>query len=145
MRKIKDERLIMQNLKNIRIAFLVQTVGIIAVLVYQGVTEGIMNVFGSPLWFVLMITIVTLGWLNLRISVDVYDNAHNQKEPGPYYRIVIIALLVGFVLALLTKFGPDKSENLEAFIVGAVVFICFLIPFSFVHFLRKKRIEDVED
>lgn len=40
MKKIKDERLIIQNLKNIRIAFIVQTIGISAILIYEVVTKG---------------------------------------------------------------------------------------------------------
>ena len=41
MKKIKDERLILQTLKNIRIAFLFQSLGIIGILGYIGFTEGI--------------------------------------------------------------------------------------------------------
>ena len=40
MKKIKDERLLIKNLKNIRIAFLVQRVGLYATLTYKSVTEG---------------------------------------------------------------------------------------------------------
>ncbi|MCA1201683.1 hypothetical protein [Priestia flexa] len=40
MRKIKDERLIVQNLKNIRVAFIIQTLGILSLLVYDGLQNG---------------------------------------------------------------------------------------------------------
>lgn len=40
LKKIKDERLILQTLKNIRIAFLFQSIGIIGILGYIGFTEG---------------------------------------------------------------------------------------------------------
>jgi hypothetical protein len=39
MKKIKDERLILQGLKNIRIAFLILTFGILAILIYDGKME----------------------------------------------------------------------------------------------------------
>lgn len=50
MKKIKDERLILQTLKNIRIAFLFQSLGIIGILGYIGFTEGIDQITKSPLW-----------------------------------------------------------------------------------------------
>ncbi|WP_163970359.1 DUF6773 family protein [Oceanobacillus halotolerans] len=144
MKKVKDERLQLQNLKNIRIAFAVQTIGILGILLYEAIVDGVQAATDNPLWFVFMITMVVLMWLNLRISVDVYDDAKEQKKPGSFYRYVIISALVGLVIALLAKLGQDSSSNSEAFIVGAVVFMAFLIPFSFVHYLRKKRYEDVE-
>ncbi|MFN2748286.1 MULTISPECIES: hypothetical protein [Bacillus] len=142
MKMIKDERLQIQNLKNIRIAFMVQTVGILAILLYEVITKGIMEAKDNPLWLLFILTSVVLGWLNLKISVDVYDDAKEQKKPGPYYRVVILSALIGIILALLAKFGPDHSDNSEALLVGSVVFVCFLIPFSFVHYMMKKRSEE---
>ncbi|EJR67080.1 hypothetical protein IIO_00560 [Bacillus cereus VD115] len=40
MKKIKDERLILQTLKNIRIVFLFQYIGVVGILGYIGFTEG---------------------------------------------------------------------------------------------------------
>lgn len=142
MRKIKDERLIIQNLKNIRIAFLVQTVGILVILAYELIQNGAHAMFNQPLWLVLIITLTVLLWLQLRISVDVYENVHGNKKPGSYYRIILLSLGVGIVLALFTRFGPDQSSNIEALITGSVVFVCFLIPFTVVYYLRRKRAED---
>jgi cell division protein FtsW (lipid II flippase) len=85
---------------------------------------------------------VVFLWLHLKISVDMYDNAEKQKKPIPYHRVVIISALLGFILALVAKFGPDKSSNIDAFIVWIVVFICFLIPSTFVYYLLKKRLEN---
>ncbi|GIN86208.1 hypothetical protein J6TS2_25940 [Heyndrickxia sporothermodurans] len=50
MKKIKDERLILQNLNNIRIAFIVQTLGIIGILGYDLFTNGIDEMRNNPLW-----------------------------------------------------------------------------------------------
>lgn len=50
MKKIKDERLILQTLKNIRISFLFQSLGIIGILGYIGFTEGLDQITKSPLW-----------------------------------------------------------------------------------------------
>ncbi|WP_430786964.1 hypothetical protein VBD025_15200 [Virgibacillus flavescens] len=142
MKRIKDERLQIQSLKNIRIAFILQTLGIIVILLYEMITEGVLEATNNPLWFVFLITTVALSWLNLKISVDVYENATEKKMPGPYYRAVILSALIGITLALLAKFGPDKSSNSDALIVGGVVFICFLMPYTFVYYVRKKRLDD---
>jgi Mg2+ and Co2+ transporter CorA len=56
----------------------------------------------------------------------------------------MITALVGFAFALLTRFVPDGGSNSGALLVGSVAFICFLAPYSFVHYLRKKRAEDSE-
>lgn len=140
MKKIKDERLKIQNLKNIRVAFLVQTIGIIAILLYDVITEGLSEATKNPLWFVLIITVVVLNFLNISVSIDVYDGAEKPKKPGTYYRTVIIIALVGFVVGLLQQFYSGNIR--DAIIVGGVVFICFLVPFTFAHYLRKKRSED---
>lgn len=49
VKKIKDERLILKTLKNIRIAFLFQSLGIIGILGYIGFTEGMDQTTKSPL------------------------------------------------------------------------------------------------
>ena len=53
MKKIKDERLILRNLMNIRIAWIVQNLAILIFLVYQIIksqdTSGVFN-YGNPLW-----------------------------------------------------------------------------------------------
>ena len=74
MKVIKDERLIIKNLKNIRIAFIFQTICMIGMLIYEGITNGFMNAFNHPLWLVLLSTTVLLGYLNITISVDSYEN-----------------------------------------------------------------------
>ncbi|WP_440895029.1 hypothetical protein ACS127_10685 [Amphibacillus sp. Q70] len=142
MKKIKDERLIIQNLKNIRIAFIVQTIGIIAILIYHGIIEGVREVTKHPLWFVFMITMIVFLLLHIKISQDVYEEADGVKKPAPYYRVVLLSMVVGIFFAILTKLGPDKSSNTEALIIGGVFFICFFLAFSFVHFLKKKRYND---
>lgn len=83
MKIIKDERLQMQSLKNIRIAFIVQTVGILAILLYETITVGFTQARANPIWIVFMLSAVVLGWLNLRISVDTYENTNPRKNRHP--------------------------------------------------------------
>lgn len=140
MKKIKDERLRIQNLKNIRVAFLVQSIGIIAILLYDFITEGLSATAKNPLWFVFIITVVVLNFLNIGVSTDVYDDAKKAKKPAPYYITFIITALIGFVVGIIQLFYSDNIR--DAIIVGSVVFICFLVPFTFAYYLRKKRLED---
>src|SRR5699024_4175867 len=79
MKKIKDERLALKNMKNIRTAVIVQTIGIVAMLFYEAITQGIQEMTGNPLWFVFILTMVVFMWFQLTISVDIYDNATKQK------------------------------------------------------------------
>ena len=140
MKKIKDERLIIRNLKNIRVAFLVQSIGILAILVYDVFKEGLSEATKNPLWFVFIITVVVLSFLNINVSIDAYDDVENPIKPWPYYRTVIITAIIGFVLGLLQQFYGGNIRN--SIIVGGVVFICFLVPSSLLHYLRKKRSKD---
>ncbi|WP_456275079.1 branched-chain amino acid ABC transporter substrate-binding protein [Bacillus sp. AK128] len=142
MKMIKDERLVVQNLKNIRIAFVFQTVCIIGILIFEAITKGFNQVTDHPLWLVFIGTSVLLGYLNIRISVDEYDT-HSTKKQGPYYQTILISLAVGIVFALMTLFSPDGTIK-DALLIGGVLFFCFLFSFSFVYFMRKKR-EQEED
>lgn len=80
MKKITDERLIFKNLKNIRITYVIQTLGIIAILSYDIFKNGFNQMTKNPLWFVLMITMITSLYLAMSISVDheAYDKAPKE-------------------------------------------------------------------
>src|SRR5690625_3076729 len=119
MKKIKDERLILQNLKNIRTAFIVQTIGIIGILVYQAISEGVMAFTKNPLWMLLLIVGVVLNYQNLIIANDMEDKKSN---PGPYYRVIMLAVIVGAIIGLLVKFFPGDG-NPNALLAGGVVFL----------------------
>lgn len=52
LNKISDERLLAKNLRNIRIAFVIQTLGIIVVLVNEWIKNGSRAMFAEPLHLV---------------------------------------------------------------------------------------------
>lgn len=140
MRRIKDERLIIKNLKNIRITFLVQTIGIVLILLYDVITEGLTGLTNNPLWLVFMISIVVLNFLNINVSMDVYDDEEKPKKRWPYYGTVIIIATASVVVGILQQlYSGDIGVSI---LVGSVVFICFLVPFTFAHYLRSKKSED---
>jgi hypothetical protein len=66
VKKIKDERLILKTLKNIRIAFLFQSLGIIGILGYIGFTEGMDQATKSPLWLLFILTSIVLSYLQVK-------------------------------------------------------------------------------
>ncbi|NMD71206.1 branched-chain amino acid ABC transporter substrate-binding protein [Bacillus sp. DNRA2] len=145
MKIIRDERLAIQNLKNIRVAFIFQTISILGILLYDGISNGISRFTDNPLWLVFIGTFVVMGYLNLRISVDEYDTQSNKKQ-GPYYINLLISLVVGVIFSVITILTPDGTAR-DAVIIGGVMFGCFLFSFTVVYFLRKKRYEehDVEE
>ncbi len=143
MKIIKDERLIIQNLRNIRIAFVFQTLCILGILIYDGISKGISHVTDNPLWLVFIVTSILLGYLNLRISVDEFET-YNGKKQGSYYKNVIVSLVIGVIFSVITILTP-KGTIRDAVIIGAVMFLCFLFSLTVVYFLRKKRYDENND
>ncbi|HJV17831.1 MAG TPA: branched-chain amino acid ABC transporter substrate-binding protein [Bacillales bacterium] len=142
MKKEKDESLILQGLKNIRIAFLFQTLGILAILIYDGFTHGIMNVTrNNPLWLVFMATTIILGYLNMGISFDIEKmNGKSTTRQMPFYAKILLALAIGTVIFLIMIFSGSSIN--DSVITGIVISVSFIIAYSISHYLRKKRNDD---
>ena len=68
LNKLSDERLLAKNLRNIRIAFVVQTVGIIAVLGFEWIKNGSRAMFEEPLHLVLLVTLTLYVALTIPIA-----------------------------------------------------------------------------
>src|SRR5690554_5434261 len=113
MKRIRDERLLLQNLKNIRLAFIVQTLGLVAILVYQAVTEGIRQVVGNPLWLVLMLTMVVISVLQVGITFDVYDSTSMRKKIGPISLCLLYRSWLGLPLLCWHGFARTKLVQLK--------------------------------
>ncbi|WP_416825301.1 branched-chain amino acid ABC transporter substrate-binding protein [Ectobacillus polymachus] len=143
MRKITDERLILKNLKNIRIAFLFQTLCIIGILIYDGLTKGFIHVTDNPLWLVFMGTGIILSYLQMGISIDSEEGQRKAKQPH-YYQVVLQSLAIGVIVGLIVLLGPEGTGK-NAIILGAVMFFSFLCAFSYSYYLRKKRSQDEDD
>lgn len=144
MKKIKDERLILQNLKNIRIAFIFQSLGILAILIYDGITNGIVNVSrNNPLWLVFMGTTIILSYLNMGISADTEEMKGNKaKKITPLYLKVVLSFAIGAIMFLIMILSGSPIR--DSIITGVIFFGCFLIPYFVSHYLRKKRYDDNE-
>lgn len=144
MKKIKDERLILKTLKNIRIAFLFQSLGIIGILGYIGFTEGTDQITKSPLWLLFILTSIVLSYLQLSVSIDVEEGEKDIKLT-PYYKIILRSLIVGTIIAIIYIIFSPERPLFEALLTGSIFFICFLISYSVSYFIKKRRLQDNDE
>ncbi|MFT8318743.1 MAG: branched-chain amino acid ABC transporter substrate-binding protein [Sporolactobacillus sp.] len=144
MKKIKDERLILITLKNVRMAYVLQTLGILAILIYTGFASGSDAAFESPLFFVMMLSNMVLICLQLRVSIDIEATEKKHRKPLPYSAFILLSLGVGVLMGLVF-FISDRQHPIGALISGAIFFICFLGSYSVMYYLRKKREKEDEE
>ncbi|WML44579.1 hypothetical protein [Neobacillus sp. PS3-40] len=142
MKKIKDERLILKNLKNIRIAYIIQTVGILGILGYDLVTKGLDGMRENTLWLVFMITTVISSYLSMSISADHESNAKSPRKSLSIslFVLVIISAVVGLFVAF-----TDGFTLIDGVIMGGILFICGLVPVIYIYYLRTKRQDENSD
>ncbi|WP_074789234.1 branched-chain amino acid ABC transporter substrate-binding protein [Bacillus thuringiensis] len=144
VKKIKDERLILQTLKNIRMAFLFQYIGVVGILGYIGSTEGIDQITKSPLWLLFMLTSILLAYLQLSVSIDVEEGEKEIKLP-PYYKLVLRSLLIGIIITIIYLIFSPERPLFEAILTGSVFLICFLVSYSVSYFIKKRRLQDNDE
>lgn len=144
MKKIKDERLILKTLKNVRIAFLFQSLGIIGILSYIGFTEGMDQITKSPLWLLFMLTSILLAYLQLSVSIDV-EEGEKEIKLTPYYKLVLRSLIVGIIIAIIYIIFSPERPFFEAILTGSIFFICFLVSYSVSYFIKKRRLKDDDE
>jgi len=121
MKKIKDERLILRNLMNIRIAFAVQNLAIMIFLAYQLIkSKDLSSVFSysNPLWAILMIGAYTLVVLSVNVSVPMED-----KEKMTHKKIIFISLGVFIFTSTFFYFASEQAHMLFALISGTAAAI----------------------
>ncbi|MEK4670977.1 hypothetical protein ABER68_22095 [Paenibacillus alvei] len=138
MQKITDERLALQNLRNIRIAYIIQTLGILGILGYDLITKGLDGMKDNPLWFVFIITSVISAYLSISISVDHESKINPQKS---LIISVIVLVLISTSVGFLVSF-TDGYNIINGLIMGGILFICGIIPIVYIYNIRKKRQEN---
>lgn len=67
-KKLTDERLQAKNLLNVRIAFVVQTLGVVAVLAYDLTQHGARHTFSEPLYLVLLVSLTIYVALTIPVA-----------------------------------------------------------------------------
>lgn len=139
MKKIKDERLQLQNLQNIRIVFIVQNLGIIGILAYDYFSKGMEEMRNNPLWLLFLLSMIISKYLSMRISADY------ERQPTNPKKSLVISLVGSGVICTLIGFFIAKSESnsiFEGTLMGGCLFICILIPVVYIYTLRIKRQEE---
>lgn len=148
--RIKDERLKIRLLKNIRIAFIFQTVGIVTILAVTMIQEGTDAAFSSPLFLVLNITVMILLFLQVGVSQDVYEMKKGRKKKRvPYYVRFLTALGAGIAAGLIVfflclYFDPQKTGLawVTALVFGLCMFASCLVVYTIVWYRDKKHEDD---
>lgn len=136
MKKITDERLILTNLKNIRVAYFIQTVGILGILGYDLVTKGLDGMRENPLWIVFMLSTVVSAYLSMNVSVD-HENNEKSPKKGLFLSIVVVSL-ISIGIGILTSLSEGVTI-IKGVIIGGILFVCGLGPVFYVYYLRTKR------
>jgi hypothetical protein len=136
MQKIKDERLQLKNLQNIRVAFLVQTLGIIGILTYELIQYGMDKMTDNPLWLVLILSTTVFLFLSINISVD-HENPNKSPKKGFTLSLVVLGV-ISIACGCFTTLGEGFSL-INGLLFGGVVFVCGLFPVSFIYYVRQKN------
>ncbi|WP_324611562.1 hypothetical protein [Bacillus massiliglaciei] len=135
IKKVTDERLVVQNLKNIRIAYIIQTVGILGILGYDYATKGIDGMRENPLWLVFIITTVVSAYLSMNSSVDYEKTVHPQKRlTASLIGLLLVSAVIGY---FVSRTGGFTVMN--GVITGGIVLICGLVPILYIYKLRTDR------
>ncbi|MCM3671093.1 hypothetical protein M3181_19215 [Mesobacillus maritimus] len=142
MKKITDERLILQNLQHIRITYIVQTIGILCILGYEFFQDGLEPMRENPLWLVFMLTTVVYAYLSMSVSV-VHEKGETNPRKSFLISLIVLSLIV-VVAAILTAMTPGFGWGNGAFI-GGVLYVCGFIPCYYVYHLRKKQRAELDE
>lgn len=142
MKKITDERLVVRNLQHIRIAYIVQTLGILSILGYELVQGGLDRMRDNPVWLVFMITTIVYAYLTMSTSVE-----HEKPIKNPKKSLVISLAVIGviaMVLAYFVSITPGYHWGTGA-LIAAIIVVCGAIPVLYIYRLRMRQTEDFED
>ena len=142
MKKIKDERLIMRNLQNIKTVYIVQTIGILGILGHSFLQGGADEMRANPLWLLFMLTTILSAYLSMRVSVE---NEQSVQNPARSFRISLLVLMtIIIIVSTLTLLTPG-FELPDALLIGSILLICGIIPIYYIYRLRVKEQEDMEE
>lgn len=125
---MNDERLIIKNLKNIQIVYALQTLGLIGILGYDFVTEGMYGITNNPLWLVFMASTLILAILSIR--TDERLKLKNLQTVRVAYAVQII----GITCVLGYDFFKDGMNSLS----GNPVWFVFIISTTILTFLSMR-------
>nr|WP_080876386.1 hypothetical protein [Oceanobacillus timonensis] len=142
MQRINDERLVLKNLQNIRIAYAIQTLGILAVLGYDFVTKGFNGMTENPIWIIFIVSTMVLAFLSMNISVD---HESDDKFPNKGLAISLTLLALICIAIIIFTAWSDDFAIIDGVLFGGILFICGMVPVFFLFGLRKKKRAEEEE
>ncbi|WP_156576647.1 hypothetical protein [Bacillus luti] len=137
MKIVKDERLMIEGLKHIRLVFILQNIVILGIVFYRYVLQDAGYESISDLLMVFMGGIIVINFLNLKNSVEVYE--HTGGVSRRYFMkllLIPVGVVIG-ILAICIIITPDISIK-EISITALIMFACFLVPSLFIYIYMKK-------
>jgi len=114
IQRINDERLIIKNLKNIRITYAFQTLGILSILGYYFVTNGIDGIKANPLWIVFVISTIILAFLSK--STDERLTLKNLQKIRIAYAIQMVGIVGVLGYDFIASGMGEVRENPLSFV-----------------------------
>lgn len=151
LQKINDERLIIKNMKNIRLVYALQTFGIIGVLGFDIVSYGLSTITENPLWIVFLASTVVLiimsfgssderlalkGLQKIRVAYaiqllgivgvlgfDLVGKGMDAMQENPLWLIFILSTLVLTVLSMniSVDYEDSKIDERKGIAISTVV------------------------
>jgi len=133
IQRINDERLQTQNLKNIRTVYAIQTLGILVVMAYQYIDEGLSGMQESPVWILFLASTVILAFLSLKSDERLV--AKNLQKIRVAYAIQVIGIFGIVVYDLLRGGISGMSENplWIVFLISTTVLLFLSMNISVAH------------
>ncbi|MGN7476409.1 hypothetical protein ACTHOQ_01035 [Solibacillus silvestris] len=142
MRKITDERLKLRNLQHIRIAYIIQTFGILAILGYELFQSGMDGMRQNPVWLVFMVTAIVYMYLSMSTSVE-----HERKISNPK-KSLMISFITVFIIASAIAFFVSVTPGFDwgtGLLVGLIIIVCGVIPSFYIYRLRMKQLAEMDE
>jgi len=139
LQKINDERLMLKNLKNMCVTYAIQTIGIIGILAYELVTQGIYGIIANPgLWIVFLVSTIMLAFLST--NPDERLLWKNLQKIRIAYAVQLIGIWVILIYDLVTK-GQEITESplWFVFIMATLVLVFLSINISVDYNEKSKK------
>ncbi|PEY32853.1 hypothetical protein CN354_20335 [Bacillus cereus] len=143
MRIVKDGRLMIEGLKHIRMAFVLQNLVILGMIFYRYVIKGVGYEGVSDLLMLFMVGIILVNFLNLKQSVEVYESGELVKR-SYFLKLLLIPTISAIVIMGINAIVTPNTPLKDTGIMGLIIFLCFLVPSLYVYNYRRK-IRDEED
>lgn len=104
MKKVVDERLKLQLIKNFKIAFLVENAVIILMLIYQSFKNMDKAISASnPIWAAFMVGTMTLSLLSVNVTASIEDKPKRSHLKLLFYFLIIFTIGSLFFMVTMPK------------------------------------------